>query len=75
MYLLLDKFIFIHLPRTGSTSHIYSMLDSDHSFSPVFDDFSPAIMGKYYLKERYDNHYVMAMIRNPWEPKNLSRKL
>lgn len=67
MYLLLDKFIFLHLPRTGSTSHIYSMLDTDQSFSPVFDDFSPAIMGKYYLKERYDNHYIMAMIRNPWD--------
>lgn len=67
MYLLLDKFLFLHLPRTGSTSLIYSMLDSDLNFSPVFDDFSPAVMAKYNLKERYDTHYSMAVIRNPWD--------
>ena len=64
MYLLLDKFLFLHLPRTGSTSLIYSMLDTDKNFSPVFDDFSPAVMAKYNPKERYDMHYSMAVIRN-----------
>jgi len=56
-----NKFIFVHIPKTAGIGIIQSLYDKKPT------GHFPLIHYKKYCKEKFDNFFKFAIVRNPWD--------